>query len=198
MSCKKIQQQHSFNFLAGASRFRLKISPTNFPMYPNKVPNAFTVPQHHRTSKGPGYIVRVSGPLEEKQPHNITEPPPPLYLHTGFFQSRHSSFYTIRTLSIDCQKNGSCQSSSSILRTPGAYVWGENDRKGFFLECLANHLLGWRWHLMAVLETWWPPRCYFPLFPTSLIIPLIVHGGNIYMGPLPGKFVTVPVAFNFK
>ena len=31
----------------------------------------------------------------------------------------------------------------------------------------------------------------------SLIILFTVHGGKINRGPLPGKFVTVPVALNF-
>ena len=33
-------------------------------------------------------------------------------------------------------------------------------------------------------------------FFASLIL-LAVHGGKIHMGPLPGKFITIPVALNF-
>ena len=40
----------------------------------------------------PCTLTRFPGPFEEKQPDNITEPPP--YLHTGYFWDRHYSFYT--------------------------------------------------------------------------------------------------------
>ena len=69
---------------------------------------------------------RFPGPLEEKQPDNITERPPPAYLHRGYFRYCHSSFYAKSTLSVGCRKadflfyltieHGSSQSSSSISR----------------------------------------------------------------------------------
>ena len=48
------------------------------------------------------------------------------------------------------------------------------------------------------------PRCYFPLLFSNndpwglsfLVTHLTGHGGKINMGPLSGKFVTVPVALN--
>ena len=38
--------------------------------------------------------------------------------------------------------------------------------KAFFLACLPNNLLAWRWRLIVVLETW----CYFP--------PTVILGGG--------------------
>ena len=104
----------------------------------------------------PCTLTRFPGPLEEEQPHNITEPPPTPYLQTGYFQYRHS----------------------------------------YFLEKA----------VVVVLETWRPqdatflcisPTVILEEFFASLIILLAVHGGKISIGPLPGKFVTIPVAFNF-
>ena len=40
----------------------------------------------------PNKVSPLTGPVEEKQPHNITEPPPPPYLHAGYYQYRYSSF----------------------------------------------------------------------------------------------------------
>ena len=85
LCCWKVWRWPSFTFLAGAARFRFKMSwclkfmmPCTLTMFP--------------------------GPLEEKQPHNIREPPPQSYLRTGYSWYRHSSFYTKSTLSVGCRK----------------------------------------------------------------------------------------------
>ena len=81
-----------------------------------------------------------------------------------------------------------------------------NYQKGFFLACLPNNLLPWRWRLMVVLETWWPQDatflCNFATvilgeFFASLIGLPPVRKCKINMGSLPGKFVTVLVALKF-
>ena len=131
LSCWKIQRRPSF--LTGPARFRCKISWYFILMMPCTL-----------------YHVGSSGLGQEKQPHYITEPPPPPYLHTGYFWCRHSSFYAGHTLSAGCRKAPFSfhltieHGSSSDLRTPGTYVCGEMTGKAFFLACLPNHLLAWR------------------------------------------------------
>ena len=75
-------------------------------------------------------LTRFTGPLKKKQHHNITEHPPPPYLHTGYFQYRHFSFYTKPTLSVSC-RNVSFAFNLTTRRTPGAYVYGEMTGKAF-------------------------------------------------------------------
>ena len=74
----------------------------------------------------------------------------------------------------------------------------------WWLACLPNNLLAWRWTsngsfgdfiiLSSVILQQWSLGTFLPLLSSSS--PLCV-GAKSNMGPLPGKFVTVPVALNF-
>ena len=80
------------------------------------------------------------------------------------------------------------------------------DNRGFFLATLKNNLWWCRWRLMVVLETFWPqdstnlcnsPAVILRDYFASRTILLTVRGVNLQTGPLPGWFLTSPVALNF-
>ena len=68
LSCWKIQQRPCFSFMAGATRFRLKMSWYFMFMFMM----ACT-------------LTRFPGPLEQKQPHNLTDHPPCLTVGIRLF-----------------------------------------------------------------------------------------------------------------
>ena len=138
-----LQFSPQVSFLAGAARFRFKMS------------------WYFMEFMMPCIPTRLPGLLEEKQPHNITEPPlpPPPNLHTGYFWYRHSSFYAKPTLSVGCW---AWPLNMVPVKVPVAFsklqvlMFVVKGQQSFILACLPKYLLAWRWCLMLVLETSWP------------------------------------------
>ena len=198
LSCWKVQPRPILSLLEGAVRF------------------SFNICWYLMESMIPCILTRCPGPLEEKQPHNIKDPPPYFTLGMGVFSVWLS--FCLRQTHLWCllPKSFILVSSDHITRSH----WKSDlhlancrrfsllliDSRGFFLATLQNNLWWCRWRLMVVLETFWPqdsthlynsPAVILGDSFASRTILLTVRGVNLQIGPLPGWFLTSPVALNF-
>ena len=116
-------------------------------MYPNKVPRGFggkTAPKYHGTSTILTYrSYSVKAFLFLCQTHLERWLPKSSIFVSSDHKTQFQSEFQYRL------------ANSKRLR-----LWW-NDRKGFFLACLPNNFLAWRWCLMVVLETSWPQDATF-------------------------------------
>jgi len=164
----------------------------------------------------PCILTRCPGPLEETQPHNIKDPPP--YFTVGMRCFSVWLSFCLRQTHLWC-----LWPKSFILFSSDHITWPHwksdlhlancrrfslllIDSRGFFLAALQNNLW-WCRCLMVVLETFWlqdsTNLCHSPAvilgdsFASRTIL-LTVRGVKVaYTRPLPGWFLTSPVALYF-
>ena len=75
----------------------------------------------------PCTLTSFPGSLEDKQSHNIMEPPPPPYLRTGYIGYKHSSFYAKPTYIF-------VSSDMIPVQVPDCRTFGIAEIKGYLKE----------------------------------------------------------------
>ena len=169
LSCWKIQQRPSFSYLTEAARFHDAI-------YPNKVPRTFggkTAPQHHGTSTTATITFRLFLVWAF------------FFLHQTHLECLLPKFLFNQTIEHVPIAFGKLQMLMFVGKLQEIIISGMPSKQFIGMEVT----------LMVVLETSWPQEDTFLCnSPTAII-------GDFFAccswGPLHGKFVTVPVAFNF-